>query len=58
MEPGYIYINKKSIYVGTNNGIIQVKEVQLEGKKRMDDSSFINGYLRNVEKTFKFKKGQ
>jgi hypothetical protein len=36
--------------------MIQVKELQLEGKQAMSDSSFINGYLRNPEKISKFEK--
>ena len=55
LEPGNIYIDNKRIYVGTKDASIQVKELQLEGKRIMDDSSFINGYLRNSEKTFKFE---
>ena len=56
LEPGDISIYNKCIYVGTKNSVIQVKELQLEGKKIMKDSSFINGYLRNLEKIFKFEK--
>ena len=56
LELGDISIHNKSIYVGTKNSVIQVKELQLEGKKIMNDSSFINGYLRSSEKTFKFEK--
>jgi len=51
-----ISIYNRAIYVGTNNGMIQVKELQLEGKQVMTDSSFINGYLRDPDKTFKFEK--
>ena len=56
LEPGDISIHNKCIYVGTKNSVIQVKELQLEGKKTMNDLSFINGYLRNSEKTYKFEK--
>ena len=58
LEPGDVSIHNKCIYVGTKNSVLQVKELQLEGKKTMSGSSFINGYLRNVEKIFKFEKGQ
>ena len=56
LESGDVSIHNKCIYIGTKNSVIQVKELQLEGKKPMNDSSFINGYLRNSEKTFKFEK--
>lgn len=47
-KPGeIIQVTKKSIDVQTGNGILELLEVQLEGKKRMDVGSFLRGY--NIE---------
>lgn len=44
-EPGTITeVNKKFIKVATGEGYLLLKEIQLEGKKRMDVTSFLNGY--------------
>ncbi|HAQ51497.1 MAG TPA: methionyl-tRNA formyltransferase [Lachnospiraceae bacterium] len=37
------FVNKKSLYVKTGDGILSLEEIQLEGKKRMDISSFLLG---------------
>lgn len=42
--PGTVYkADKKNIYVATGEGGIIIKELQLEGKKRMDTESFLRG---------------
>ncbi|MCM1308448.1 MAG: methionyl-tRNA formyltransferase [Butyrivibrio sp.] len=42
--PGTVYAtDKKSIYVAAGEGGIIIKELQLEGKKRMDTESFLRG---------------
>lgn len=42
--PGTVYkTDKKNIYVAAGNGGIVIKELQLEGKKRMDAESFLRG---------------
>lgn len=44
-EPGSIVeVTKKAIKVAAGNGYLYLKEIQLEGKKRMDVASFLNGY--------------
>lgn len=44
-EPGEVVdIKKDAILVKTGEGILAVKELQLEGKKRMDAESFLRGY--------------
>lgn len=44
-EPGTITeVNKKFIKVATGEGYLLLKEIQLEGKKRMNVTSFLNGY--------------
>lgn len=37
-------VGKDSFSIQTGNGILKIKEVQLEGKKRMDVSAFLLGY--------------
>lgn len=42
--PGTVYkIDKKNIYVAAGEGGLIIKELQLEGKKRMDTESFLRG---------------
>lgn len=43
-EPGTICKKNKSLQVATGEGYLDIKELQLEGKKRMDVISFLNGY--------------
>ena len=48
-EPGTIVsIEKDSFSVQTGKGLLAVKELQLEGKKRMDTAAFLRGYSLNV----------
>ncbi|MAQ43380.1 MAG: methionyl-tRNA formyltransferase [Candidatus Marinimicrobia bacterium] len=58
INAGYIYINSKSLIVGTGNGAIEVLELQQEGKKKIGASDFINGLplSGNNELKFEFKK--
>lgn len=43
--PGTIVqVGKESLLVQTGKGLLSLKEVQLEGKKRMDIASFLRGY--------------
>lgn len=47
--PGEIvYIDKNSMYIKTGDGILDVKNLQLEGKKAMDIADFLRG--NNIEK--------
>lgn len=51
-----VQVEKNTIGVKVNNGIIRIKEVQLAGKKKQDVRTFMNGAGRNlikVEKIFK-----
>ena len=44
-DPGTITeVNKKFIKVATGEGYLLLEEIQLEGKKRMNVTSFLNGY--------------
>ena len=36
-------VTKDSFFVMTGDGLLEIKEVQLEGKKRMDVKSFLLG---------------
>ena len=48
LSPGTIELSNNLMYVGTADGSLLLKEVQLEGKKRMPINSFING-TKNLE---------
>ena len=43
MAPGELLVEKKNLYVATADGLLQLKELQLSGKKRMMADSFVNG---------------
>lgn len=45
--------DKKGLYLQTANGLLSLKEVQLEGKKRMDFLSFENGHPHLLGKKLK-----
>lgn len=45
MNPGQIVkVTKDSFAVQAGQGMLEIQELQLEGKKRMDTSSFLRGY--------------
>lgn len=43
-SPGTLLKKNKTLLVATGEGYLDIKELQLEGKKRMDSVSFLNGY--------------
>ncbi|MGO3182128.1 MAG: methionyl-tRNA formyltransferase [Aequorivita sp.] len=43
--PGTIQATKKELKIACKDGYIQIKEIQLPGKRKMDVSSLLNGYL-------------
>lgn len=43
-EPGRIIATKDSLLVETGRQLLSVKELQLEGKKRMDTAAFLRGF--------------
>lgn len=54
--PGCIIkVTKDTMWVQTGNGVLELVEVQLEGKKRMTTEAFLNGYT--VEEGTYFKRG-
>ena len=44
LRPAEINQTKKELFVGTNNGTIQILEIQPEGRKRMTTEEFLRGY--------------
>jgi methionyl-tRNA formyltransferase len=44
LPPGALRAEHRRLYAGCGGGSIEVLEVQLEGKKRMDAASFLNGF--------------
>jgi methionyl-tRNA formyltransferase len=43
--PGYFFSNKKNIFkISTLDGFVHLLELQLEGRRRMDVKSFLNGF--------------
>ena len=50
-EPGSISTDKRHLYVAANDEWLQVDELQMAGKKRMDATSFMNG-IKEIEKYF------
>ena len=53
-EPGRIYVNheKNNLYIGTKDGSIEVKEIQLEGKRKMNAKEFIVAHKINDGELF------
>lgn len=41
---GVVQVEADNIYVGTRNGSVQILELQLEGKQKMNAKEFYNGY--------------
>jgi len=55
-KPGTIVrVSKNSFAVQTGDGILEILELQMEGKKRMTTDAFMRGYA--VEEGMTFKKG-
>ena len=48
---GHIVADRKHLYIGTADGLLQVDELQLAGKKRMDAVAFLNG-MKDIENYF------
>ena len=47
--PGHIIISKNDFKISCVDGFIQVKDIKIEGKKRMKIKSFLNGFNGNNE---------
>lgn len=46
LKPGSVAIEEDRVFVQTGNGALEVKTVQLEGKKPTSSKEFLNGYSR------------
>ncbi|MBL7128161.1 MAG: methionyl-tRNA formyltransferase [Ignavibacteria bacterium] len=46
-NPATIHTEDKKLFVNTKDCMIEILELQLEGKKRMSSNDFINGILKN-----------
>ena len=46
LRPGAIHYTKHCLQIGTGNGVIQIHEIQLEGKKRMQVDQFVSGFAQ------------
>ena len=42
--PGRFFIKEEKLYVSTLNEFLEITELQMEGKRRMNSSEFLNGY--------------
>lgn len=42
--PGKVHVEKERMLVETGSGLLSVKELQLEGKKRMETAAFLRGF--------------
>jgi methionyl-tRNA formyltransferase len=43
LAPGVLQVERRRLLAGCGDGSIEIMEVQLEGKKRMDAAAFLNG---------------
>ncbi len=43
-----VHVDKEHLLIQTGEGFLSVKEVQVEGKKRMDIGDFLNGYSMEI----------
>lgn len=50
-EPGRIVADRKHLYIATADRLLQIDELQLAGKKRMDAAAFMNG-MKDLENYF------
>lgn len=44
IPPGELRADRRKLFAGCSDGSIEILELQLEGKKRMDATSFLNGF--------------
>ena len=52
-EIGIVFISNEKTFVKTGKGAIELKRVQLEGKKEVEIKNFINGYPQFVKSVLK-----
>ena len=49
LNPGHIIISKNNFKISCTDGFIQLKDIKIEGKKRMKIKPFLNGFNVNNE---------
>lgn len=47
-EPGILSVKDKKLYVNTSDNLLELTEVQPEGKRKLNSSEFINGLKKNT----------
>lgn len=47
-QPGTIDTDRRHLYIAAQDNMLQVEELQMAGKKRMDAQAFLNG-MKNIE---------
>jgi len=52
VEYGRIFVNGKQIFVSTADNLLEILELQIEGKKRIPSTEFLNGIDKNLLKSF------
>ena len=49
LQPGQIMVQNRKAFVGCSDGMLELKSIQLSGKKRMNVSDFLLGFdLNNI----------
>jgi methionyl-tRNA formyltransferase len=51
LKPGALRAQEGRLFAGCGGGAIEILEVQMEGKKRMDARAFLNGFALQEEET-------
>lgn len=52
LNPGEFIIDQESLLTGTGAGLLRIRSIQLEGKKRMAVSDFVKGYPQSEKSKF------
>lgn len=47
--PGSIHVQEDKLFISCADGLLEIKELQLEGKKRMKTEDFLRGYKQEFE---------
>ncbi len=50
--PGQIFVHEKKIFVACQDAPLQIQSVKIEGKSKMSDKDFLNGYLLKHSQPF------
>jgi methionyl-tRNA formyltransferase len=52
LSPGSILTESNNLFVMTSNGLLEILEIQMEGKKRMNTKDFLRGFSFNTPDNF------